>query len=198
MKQNKIYKLICYLWILVPVLSLVSLSRPMLEIDMGKGVATAAALPGRTYNGFQLLIHVTLVNGYNATVADMRNFGFVVLKIMIALQLMFDVTIVFLCLREWRKKQSTMDFLRLRGMLSIGYVLTAVTIYRIAAEWSDHLEIKHDLFNSFLTRTSLTRTSYVFGEWGVYMTLKFSITIAILYVMTLLAFRLTSKKIGNE
>ena len=54
------------------------------------------ALPVKTYNGFQILFHGSLVNGYNNIVTDMRNYGFLVLKIMIALQLISDVTIIFI------------------------------------------------------------------------------------------------------
>lgn len=187
MKQNKIYKLICYLWILVPVLSLIRLSQPMLEIGMGEGVDTVAAMPGRTYNGFQLLIHVTLVNAYNATVADMRNFGFLILKIMIVLQLISDVIIVFICLREWREKQSTKDCLILRGMLSIGYVLTALTIYRFVSVCGNHLQVE-----SFHSMKGRSYANYYYEE--LEKNILFSIGVVILFIITWLMFRFTSGK----
>ena len=141
------------------------------------------------YSGFQMLAYGSLANKYKDTVIDGGNLEFVMIKIMIALQLVFDVILVIIALWEWRKKQNPKCFLCLRGGLAAGYVLTAVTIYRVAAWWSENLEIEHDLFKDFLTRTS-----YAFGEWGVYVTLKFSIAIAILFVVSLLAFCLTSCK----
>lgn len=140
MKQNKTSRFMCYIWILVPVLSLIRLSQPMLEIDMGRSMVTCVAMPVKTYNGLQLLLCRYLVNGYNSIVADMSNPGFDILKIMIALQLICDVILISICLREWREKQTSRMFLRLRGMLSMGYVLTAFAIYRFVPVCGNYLK----------------------------------------------------------
>lgn len=177
MNQNKLYKLICSLWIIVPVLSLVRLSRPTMQICMGAGIDTAVAMPVKMYNGLQLLFHGTLVNGYNAVVIDIRNIGFVVLKIIIALQVIFDLVILFLCIQEWRKKQRTKIFLRIRGMISVGYVLTAVAIYKFIPICGNHLQVEH--------YHSISRTSYAYYfhnelEKNIYL----SIAVVVLFLVT--------------
>lgn len=145
MKQNKIYKLICYIWFLVPVLSLVRLSQPMITISMYAGIA---AVPEVTYNGFQLLIHGNLVNYYNNIVIDIRNFGLILLKTMIVLQLIFDVIVVFICLWEWKIKQASKIFVWFRGMLSIGYVLTAFAVYQFVPICCNHRKVVYCPFQS--------------------------------------------------
>ncbi len=181
---GKSYRRMCYFWILVPVLSLVILSRPMMVIETDD----IYPITDVEYSGFQMLAYGGLTNEYKDLVIDRENLGFVIIKIMIALQLAFDVILIITALWEWGKKQNPKCFLCLRGGLAAGYVLTAVVIYQVAAWWSDNLEIEHDL-DSFLTRTS-----YAFGDWGVYVTLKFSIAIVVLFAVSLLAFWLTSKK----
>ncbi|MDE6853111.1 MAG: hypothetical protein K2J67_11625 [Lachnospiraceae bacterium] len=181
---GKAYRRMCYFWILVPVLSLVILSRPMMVIETDD----IYPITDVEYSGFQMLAYGGLTNEYKDLVIDRENLGFVIIKIMIALQLAFDVILIITALWEWGKKQNPKCFLCLRGGLAAGYVLTAVVIYQVAAWWSDNLEIEHDL-DSFLTRTS-----YAFGDWGVYVTLKFSIAIVVLFAVSLLAFWLTSKK----
>jgi hypothetical protein len=185
MKQNKVQKLISCIWFLVPVLSLVRLSQPMLEIRMGMGISTVAALPTRTYNGFQLLLHASLVNTYNDIVADIRNPGLILLKIMIMLQLIFDVIVVFLCLWEWRKKQTGKMLLWLRGILSIGYVMTAFVIYRFISVCSDYLRINH-----YPLHSSISRTSYIFpDEYELEVNILFSTGVLALFIVTWWFFR---------
>ncbi len=191
MKQNKIYRLICSLWMIVPVLSLVRLSQPMIEIDMGNGMATMAAMPVKIYNGFQLLIHGRLVNGYNAMVADMRNFGFVVLKIMIALQLISDAIIVVFCLREWKEKQTSKGFLRLRGILSTGYVLTSFAIYQFVSVCGEHLQVDH--------YHSISQTSYACYFYDELAdNILFSVGVVILFIVTWSLYYLMSKKLRKN
>ncbi|MDE6568190.1 MAG: hypothetical protein K2K70_10725, partial [Lachnospiraceae bacterium] len=187
-RMEKAYRRMCYFWIIVPVLSLAILSRPMIVIQTDD----IYPITDMNYNGFQVLAYGSLTNEYKDIVIDRGNLGFVMIKIMIALQLIFDVVLVIIALWEWRKKRNPKYFLCLRGGLTVGYVLTSVIIYRITEWWFDNLEIEHAL-GAFLMRTS-----YAFGEWGVYMTLIFSIAIAILFVVSLLAFCLTPKKKGSK
>ena len=101
MKQNKIYKLICYIWFLVPVLSLIVLSMPMVTSGISSCVAP---IPEVTYNGFQVLIHGNLVN-YKKDVVIGMSIELLFLKIMIAMQIIFDVIIILILLWEWRKNK---------------------------------------------------------------------------------------------
>lgn len=78
----------------------------------------------------QLLLCSNLKNTYGDVVTDMSNPVFVLLKIMIALPLIYDVILVFICIWEWREKQSSKNLLKFRGILSMGYVLTAFATYR--------------------------------------------------------------------
>lgn len=181
----------CCIWLLVPVLSLVRLSQPILEIRMGAGISTVAALPTRSYNGFQLLFHGSLVNACNDIVVDIRNPGLILLKIMLMMQLFFDVIVVFICLREWRKKQTSKIFLWLRGILSIGYMMTAFAIYQFISVCNDHLRVNH-----YPLQSPLSRTSYVFpDEYELEVNILFSVGVLILFIVTWLFFK---KKGKNE
>ena len=168
MKQNRTSRFVCYIWLLVPVLSLLRLSQPVLEIDMGRSMITCAAMPVKVYNGFQLLICRYLRNGYNSIVTDMSNPGFDILKIMIAMQILFDVILISICLREWREKQTSKRFLRLRGMLSIGYVLTAFLFYQFIPVCDNHLKV--GMFESYI--------DYVPHEYF------FSFAVVVLFIVT--------------
>ncbi|MDE6566894.1 MAG: hypothetical protein K2K70_04060 [Lachnospiraceae bacterium] len=186
-KAGKTYRRTCYFWIMMPILSLAILSRPMIMIETDDIYPVTDV----DYSGFHVLAYGSLANEYKDTVINSGNLGFVIMKIMIALQLVFDVIIVITVLWEWGKKQNPKCLLYFRGGLAAGYLLTALIIGRVAAGWSANLEIEHDL-GAFLMRTS-----YAFGEWGVYMTFELSIAIAILFAVTLLAYCLTSKEKSN-
>lgn len=129
MIQNKMGRFICSLWIFVPVFSWLRLYLPMLEIMTDDGFTCFAPL-GKEYNGLQLLLCSNLKNAYGDVVTDMSNPVFVLLKILIALPLIYDVFLVSVCIREWKDKQSSNNLLKFRGILSIGYVLTAFATYR--------------------------------------------------------------------
>ena len=191
MKQNKIYRLICSLWMIVPVLSLVRLSQPMIQISMGMGIDTTVAMPVKIYNGIKILIHGSLVNGYNVVVANLSNFGFVILKIMIGLQLIADVILIFLCLREWREKQTSKDFLRIRGILAIGYALTSFVIYHFVSVCGEHLQVDH--YHS-ISQTSFAH--YFYDELAD--NILFSVGVLILFIITWFTYWLSSKKKGNK
>lgn len=194
MKENKVHKLMCCIWFLVPVLSLVRLSQPILEIRMGAGISTVAALPTRSYNGFQLLFHGSLVSACNDIVADIRNPGLILLKIMLMMQLFFDVIVVFICLWEWRKKQTSKIFLGLRGILSIGYMMTAFAIYQFISVCNDHLRVNH-----YPLQSSLSRTSYVFpDEYELEVNILFSVGVLILFIVTWLFFKKKGKNENDE
>lgn len=182
---EKAYRRMCYFWILVPILSLAILNGPMIVIQ----THDFYPITDTEYSGFQMLAYGSLVNKYKDLVIDRGNLGFVIIKVMIALQLVFDLILVIIALWEWRKKQNPKRFLFLREGLAVGYMLTAAAIYRVVEEWSDHLEIEHDLFDGFLTRTSC-----VIWEWGAYMMLPLSITAALLFAVSLLAFCLSTCK----
>ena len=148
MKQNKIDRFVCSIWFFVPVLSLLRLSQPIIQINMRQLILSCMPLPVKAYNGFQLLLCRYLINGHNSIVTDMSNPGFDMLKIMIALQLICDVILISTCLREWRTKQTSRIFLRLRGMLTIGYVLTAFAIYCFVPVCGNYL--KKDGLGSYI------------------------------------------------
>lgn len=138
MKQNKMGRFICSLWILVPVFSLLRLSQPMLWVIKNEGF-TCRMPPSKTYYGWQLLFRSNLTNAYGDVVTDMSNPVFVLLKIMIALPLIYDVISVSICIREWRDKRSSKDLLKFKGILSMGYVLTAFATYRWIVVYGDQL-----------------------------------------------------------
>lgn len=178
MKQNKIDRFVCSIWFFVPILSLIRLSQPMMEIDMGAGIASIAAMPVKVYNGFQLLFCRYLINGYNSIVTDMSNPGFDILKMMIVLQLVCDVILISICLREWREKQTNRIFLRLRGILSIGYVLTAFAIYRFVPVCGNYL--KKDWLGSYI---------FYNYQYELEKNILFSIGVVVLFMVTWLFFR---------
>lgn len=186
MIQNKTSRFMCSIWLFVPVLSLVRLNQPMLMIDMGQGM-TCRAAPIEIYNGLQLLLHSKLVNGYNFSVTDMSNPGFVILKMMIALQVIFDVILVSICLREWREKQTSKMYLRLRGMLSMGYVLTAFAIDRMVLICGNHLRIRVD---GSIVEIHSSHARYFENE--LERNILFSIGVVVLFMVTWLFFRTKS------
>lgn len=176
MKQNKIDRFLCFLWFLVPVFSLLRLRRPIMEINMEPG-STCVAMPVKSYNGLQLLIRRYLVNGYNTIVTDMGNPGFNILKMMIVLQLICDVILVSTCLREWRGEQSSKAFLRLRGVLSMGYVLTAFAIYHFVSVCGDHLQLNR--YHSF---SGTPNARYCYDE--LEKNILFSIGVVVLWIIS--------------
>lgn len=185
-RTKSVYRFVCYFWFFVPVLSLVILTQPVMAIEvdaMGKPIMHVL------YNGFQLLHGGGLVNEYKDLVIDGKNPGYVVMRIMFALQLFFDVIIVFIGLWEWRKKCNPKFFLGIRGILAMGYVLTAHTIYQFVEEWSEHIEIHHES-----TRFFAPRISYISLYGGTELNVSFSIGVAILFILTLITFLFSKRR----
>lgn len=183
MEKNRFYKFIydsvCrFIWIFVPVLSFRVLSEPILTVRMGRGIATAAAMPEKEYNGFQLLIHGNLVNGYNHTVMGM-SFVFLLLKIMIAVQIIFDVILVGISIWEWTKElteETTKLFLRVRGGISIGYVLTAFSLCKLLPLLADDRNLLTNEYGTYAW----------FSQYSLEGYFLFSIGVVILFILTLL------------
>lgn len=186
MKQNKIDRFVCYIWLLVPALFLLRLNQKMIYISIYTTEDAGYVMPPvTTYNGLQLLLHGNLVNGYSFRVVDMSNPGFVILKIMIALQLVCDVILVSICLGEWREKQSNMFYMRLRGVLSMGYVLTAFAMYRLIPLCCKHLRVGR--------YTGLSSYAH-YDQCGLERNILLSIGVVILFIVTLLLFLFSKRR----
>lgn len=196
MKHNRINRFMCSLWFFVPVLSLIRLSKRMMCIIL-YGIPDCITWDGmpdggsriKTYNGLQLLLHSNLVNANNVNVTDMSNPEFVILKIMIALQLIFDAILVSICLREWREKQTSKVFIRFKAVLTMGYVLTAFAIYRMVLICGNHLRIKVD---GSIVVVHSSYADYYYDE--LEKNILFSIGVAILFIVTLLIFLFSKEK----
>ena len=171
MKQNTMYSFICYFWFLVPVLSLVILYQRMITVGMS---ACFTSIPEMTYNGFQLLVHNNLVNHSNQIVIDM-SLELILLRMMIAMQILFDVILILLSLWEWRKSTKKV-FLWIRGFVSVGYVLTAFAIYRFVLICVGNHRTDHDLY----------RTYVVYHQYEIEVNILFSISVMILFIVSLL------------
>ena len=185
-RTKSVYRFVCYFWFFVPVLSLVILTQPVMAIEvdaMGKPITEVL------YNGFQLLHSGDLVNEYKDLVIDGKNPGYVVMRIMLALQLVFDVIIAFIGIWEWRKKCNPKIFVGIKGILTMGYVLTAYTIYQFVEKWSDHIEIAHES-----TRLFAPRISYISLYGGTELNVSFSMGVAILFIVTLLIFLFSKRR----
>lgn len=112
---------------------------------------------------------------------------------MIVLQLVSDVIIVVLCLREWREKQTSKGFLRLRGILSTGYVLTSFAIYQFVSVCGDHLKVDHYPLGS---EARSSYADYFYDE--LEDNIMFSVGVVILFIITWFTYWLSSKKKGNK
>lgn len=179
MKQNTIYRFICNIWFLVPVVSLVILYQRMITIGMS---ACFTSIPEMTYNGFQLLIHNNLVNYSNNIVIDM-SVALILLRMMIAVQLIFDVILILLSLWEWRKNTKKI-FLWIRGIVSAGYVLTSFAIYRFVLVCVGNQRTEHDLY----------RTYVVYHQYELEVNILFSILVILLFIASLLVKKRTKNK----
>lgn len=174
------YRFICYVWFLVPVLSLFILMQQMIIVGDDVGIETE-----RVYNGLQMLFCGKLRNLYKEPVIDCQNVGFVCIKIMLVLSLLFDAILVFLVFWEWRKKQNPKQFLYFRGILSVGYVLTALSICLLIKSWIDNP-----------ARNLLLETGYISStwHWGIECIFYHSIGVVVLFILTGFVFLFSKKR----
>ena len=179
-KRISAYRFICYVWFLVPVVSLFILMQPMIAVGDNVGITTE-----QVYNGLQLLFCGKLQNLYKEPVIDCKNIGFVCIKIMIVLSLLFDAILVFLVFWEWRKKQNPKKLLCFRGILSVGYVLTALSICLSIKSWIDN-----PARNLFLV-TNYVSSTWV---WGIECIFYHSIGVVILFILTGFVFLFSKKR----
>lgn len=97
MDWEKIERKVWNAWTIVAILSFVLLSMPMLEVHH-VGVSYQ---PEDIYSGYRLLI-ATHIKGYPAfyTILGRIDIEFVLLKVVIALQLFFDIMLIFVWISE--------------------------------------------------------------------------------------------------
>lgn len=179
---KKSRKFICYIWLFVPILSLARLSVPIIKVGTS---ACFTSIPEVPYNGFQLLVYNNLVNQAGEVVIG-KSFELTFLKILIAAQMIFDITLIFSWLLEWRMKSKKRKiFLLIRGIISAGYVLTALGIYRYVQIC---IENQKNSFQSYANSQQVELEKNII----------FSVGVVIFYIVTLVAFAKKGERANEE
>lgn len=166
MKRNRSYSFIRCIWFVVPIISFVILNNhPLIVI----GNAYLFVPQSKEYTGLQILFSGAFLDYYKNTAIAM-NLELVVLKIMIAIQLLSNVILIFLPF--WEYKRQKKFYLWIRGIISVGYVGTSFAIYCLVKLCVNHHKAAYSMW-------------VIYYEYYLEINILFSISIMVLYIITL-------------